>query len=118
MGCSRLVGLADEIGSDSGFAFGMVEAVFFAELEAFEQPGHVAAEGAHGLETLQILADFVRGAAMHHVPILGGNDGHIVHGEIFVELVKGGCCTAAAAAHDGGAGFVGEILTAGTEAAV
>lgn len=63
--------------------------VFFAPLDGFHQERHIFSQGAHGLQALFILQDFLGRAAMHHVPILAGGDGHIVHGKILVEHIKG-----------------------------
>lgn len=44
---------------------------FLSGLDAFDEPGHVVAEGTHGLEAFFVLSDLVRGVAVYHVPVLG-----------------------------------------------
>ena len=57
---------------------------FFLFGEAFQHPGHVAANVAHGLHPFQIFAYFVRRHAMDHVPICRSDDGHAGNAEIFL----------------------------------
>ena len=87
--------LADEVSGHPRFVFGQAE-LFFAELDAFNEEGHIACELAHGLEAFGILCGFAWGAAMDAVPILRGGDGHIGDGEVFVEDVEGGGSSATA----------------------
>lgn len=48
-------------------------------LPAAEDPGQVAGQGAHGLQTLQILGHLLRSVAVDLVPILTGCHNQIVH---------------------------------------
>ena len=89
------IGLADEVGGRPRFVFGQAK-LFFAELDAFDEEGHIACELAHSLEAFCILCGFTWGAAMHAVPILRGGDGHIGDGEVFIEGIEGGGCPATA----------------------
>ena len=76
--------------------------------ECTEHPRHVASEGAHGLQALQILCGFALRAAVDAVPILGGNNGHIVDSEVLIQSVERGTCATASADGDGGGGLVGK----------
>ena len=53
-----------------------------AGFQAFQHPSHVDAEGAHRLQSFGILRGFARQTAMHAVPILGTNDGHVGYREM------------------------------------
>ena len=46
------------------------DARFFACFNAREEPGHIAAERAHGLEALLVFFDVFRREAVDHVPVL------------------------------------------------
>ena len=81
--------LSDEVRPDAGLLLGQGHGGARG-CEALDHPGHVAAQSAHGLKTFRVLTHFVRSVAVHHVPVDGGNNGHLGNGEILVERVKGG----------------------------
>lgn len=76
--------------------------------ECAEHPRHVASEGAHGLQALQILRGFALRAAVDTVPILGGDNGHVVDSEVLIQSVERSACPTASADGDGGCGLVGK----------
>ena len=62
-------------------------------------PRHVTGKGSHGLQALQILCGFALSAAVDAVPILGGNNGHVVDSEVLIQSVESS--TGSSAATDG-----------------
>lgn len=40
-----------------------------ADLNAFEQPGHIASQCAHHLHAFQVMPHLIGRVAMHHVPV-------------------------------------------------
>lgn len=83
--------------------------------ERAEHPRHVASEGAHGLQALQILRCFALRAAVDTVPILGGNNGHVVDSEVLIQSVEGSTSTSSAAYRHRCCGLVGKERRAGLE---
>ena len=81
--------------------------------ERAEHPRHVASEGAHGLQALQILRCFALRAAVDTVPILGGNNGHVVDSEVLIQSVEGSTSTSSAAYRHRCCGLVGKERRAG-----
>ena len=69
--------------------------------DILQQPCHVSAKHAHGLQTFGILQRFTGKTAMHAVPILGRNHRHIIDGKVLVQTVEHGTCTATATAAAG-----------------
>ena len=78
---------------------------FLTERNALHQKSHIFCQGAHGLQTLQILFRLAWCEAVNAVPILTGRDGHAGDRKEFVEFVKRGGKAAAAGSHNGGADF-------------
>ena len=68
--------------------------------------------------TCQILDNLIGSVAVHLVPVVGRDYGHIADGEILVQGVEGGRRAAAAAAHHSRAGLVGHERTAREEESV
>ena len=89
--------IVDEVRPHALFVFRKNNACLLAGLDGLEEPDHVGGQGAHGLQAFLVLADVVGREAVDLVPVLGGNNGHVVHEEILVEAVEGCGCTAAAA---------------------
>lgn len=50
--------------------------------DVFQHPGHIVAQGAHGLQALQILHHIFGTVPMNAVPILRGHNGHLIDGEV------------------------------------
>ena len=67
--------------------------------EGTNHPCHIAGEDAHGLQALQILCGFALSAAVDAVPVLGGDNGHVVDSEVLIQSVEGG--TGSSSATDG-----------------
>ena len=65
--------------------------------EGTNHPCHVTSKGSHGLQALQILCGFALSAAVDAVPILGGNNGHVVDSEVLIQSVEGGTGSSATA---------------------
>lgn len=86
------------------------ESVFTTQCDTFEQPRHVTGKYAHRLQTLGIPTDFIGGVAMHHIPVLRRNDGHIAVGHVFVHLVECRCASAAATGGYRCGRFAGEMV--------
>lgn len=82
--------MPDEIGADDGLQGRGRDAGIFSRLDAFQQPGHLARQVAHGLETLRVLADILGAVAVDHVPIGGTHLWHAADAEIFVQIVQRG----------------------------
>ncbi len=76
--------------------------------ECAEHPRHIASEGAHGLQALQILLGFALRAAVDAIPILGGYNGHVVDSEVLIQSVESSACATASADGDRGCGLVGK----------
>ena len=76
--------------------------------ERAEHPRHIASEGAHGLQALQILLGFALRAAVDAIPILGGDNGHVVDSEVLIQSVESSTCATASADGDRGCGLVGK----------
>ena len=58
-------------------------------LDQLQQPGEVAAQGAHDLFALFVLDDLARLGAMDDVPVVGSRHEHLGVAEEIVELVEG-----------------------------
>ncbi len=86
--------------------------------DAFEHPCHVAAQVAHGCHALGILESFFGRASKGDVPVGGGDDGHLIDGEVLVEHVDAGARSCAASDGDGCSGLVGKGSAAGVESAI
>ena len=83
--------ILDEMGGDPFFINRLLDAFLFSGLHAFQNPGHVAGQGAHGLQTFLVLQGIFPGETVNLVPVLGTGDDHIIHEEILqraVELAK------------------------------
>lgn len=108
------VRLADKVGGDACFLLGQGDARLAPSLHTFEEIGHIPAKEAHDLHTFQILCHLLRRISMDHIPIPGGNDGHLGDGKILVELIQcgGGSCTPCG--HDGRCRFQPEGINAST----
>ncbi len=86
------------------------DSVFTTHCDTFEQPRHVTGKYTHCLQTLGIPAYFISGVAMHHVPILRRDDGHIAVRHVFVHLVECRCASAASAGGYRCSRFAGEMI--------
>jgi hypothetical protein len=95
----------NEIRHDDGFVSWIFNTGFFACLDAFGEPGHIPRQRAHGLQAFKVLADIIGREAVNLIPVLGADNGHVAHLEIFVETVERGRSTAAAAGDDGSREF-------------
>ena len=73
--------------------------------KALDHPGEIAGEVAHDLKALFVLQDLLGTVAVHHGPILAGDDGHAGDGEILIELIDRSGGAGAAGADDGGGGL-------------
>ena len=51
---------------------------------------------------------------MNHVPIAGGDKGHLINGEVLADNVKAGACSGSACGNNGGAGFASQKLGGGS----
>ena len=89
-----------------------------ARLNAAQEPRHVFAEGAHGLQPLLVAQDLLRRVAVDLIPVLRGDDRHGVDAEIFVQTVKGSAGTAAATGDNGGCGLSRQLPRSAVEQAV
>lgn len=87
-------------------------------LDAAQEPGHVFADVSHGGKALGIPIGVAGHAAKHVVPVGGSNYGHLVDGEVLVEHIEGGRCTAATGDGNRGARLVRKGLAASIECAV
>lgn len=56
--------------------------------------------------------------AVDHVPVCGGDDGHLVDGEILEDDIEGCCGTCAACGRDAGGGFSDEFCGSRVEEAI
>ena len=63
-------------------------------------------------------SDLVGGVAVYHVPVLGGDYGHVVDGEIFVDLIKTGRCAASSAAYHCGCGLACHLAAAAEKSSI
>ena len=86
------------------------ESVFTTQCDTFEQPRHVTGKYVHSLQPLGIPTDFIGGVAMHHVPVLRRDDGHIAVRHVFVHLVECRCASAAATGGYRCGRFAGEMV--------
>ena len=78
-------------------------------------PCHIAGEDAHGLQALQILCGFALSAAVDAVPVLGGDNGHVVDSEVLIQSVEGSTGSSSAAYCHRCSRFVSEERGAGLE---
>lgn len=109
---------ADEIRAELRFGCGGLNARLFARLDTLQKVRHVPAEVAHRLHALLVPQDFLGLAAVDHVPIGGGNNGHLTDRKILVQHVEGGRRSAPARGHDDRAGFMHESSLARVKGAV
>ena len=62
----------------------------FSCFDTFDEPGHIVAEGTHGLETFLVLSDLIGGVAVYHVPVAGADDRHLGIHRVLVQGVQRG----------------------------
>ena len=111
-GAGKTQGSADEIGHGAAGIFGVSDAVCFAQFDALEQPGHVAAQLPHHGAALFILQHLLGLGAVHHGPVGTADQRHVEELGVLHQLIEGaGGAGAAGRAADGG-GLVGQILAA------
>lgn len=113
--CSAV--LPDEVGR-CAIGFGCVDTSGLSCLDTAQEPGHVFTDVAHGGKALGIPIGVAGHAAKHVVPVRGGDHGHLVDGEVLVEHIEGGRCTAATGDGDGSARLVCKGFASGIECAV
>ena len=89
---------------------GKSDSVFTTQCDTFEQPRHVTGKYVYSLQTLGIPTDFIGGVAMHHVPVLRRDDGHIAVRHVFVHLVECRCASAATTSGYRCGRFAGEMV--------
>ena len=94
------------------------EAVFLRRqgrvgVDLAEEPGHIAAEGAHSLEAFGIVEHLAVVATVGDVPVLRRNHGHVEGGEVFVYAVDGVGRAGTPAYGHSRRGFIGQELTGG-----
>lgn len=103
---------ADEIGHGAAGIFRVGDAVCFAQFDALEQPGHVAAQLPHHGTALFILQHLLGLGAVDHGPVGAADQRHVEELGVLYQLVqRGGGAGAAGRSADGG-GLVGQILAA------
>ena len=95
----------DEVEEGDGLALRHGHAGFAGGFPAAEHVGHIPGERAHGLHAFDILAHFIGSPAVHVVPVLGRDDGHLKNAEVFVDLIPCGRCAGAARGDDPGGGL-------------
>ena len=79
----------------------------------FKQPGHVFAEGLHGVEGLGVAGDFADIPPIAEIPIAGADDDHLADGEKEIDGAKDMRGAAAPGRHDGRADLALEHLVVG-----
>ena len=109
--------LTNKVGAGA-IGFGGFDAGGLSCLDATQEPGHVFADVSHGGQTLGVLGGLARHGTKDVVPIGGGDHGHLVDGEVFIEYIEGGRRAAAAGNGDSGAWLVRKGLAASIEGAV
>ena len=95
---------ADEVHGVPGLSFGVLYGR--GGVDALQEEGHVAAEGAHGLHAFGVECGLAFGSAVDDIPILRRDHGHMLQLEHHGERLQGGCGASAAADGDAGGGLV------------
>lgn len=95
---------ADEVHGVPGLPFGVLYGR--GGVEALQEEGHVAAEGAHGLHAFGVECGLAFGSAVDDIPILRRDHRHVLQLEHHSERLQGGRGATTAADGDAGCGLV------------
>ncbi len=93
------------VGGFEGGGFGGSGEVFFAGIDAMEEPGHVFAEVAHDGFAFLVIFDLLLVHTEAHIPVAGAGDDHFGDEEEMVDGVVGEDGAGSSGDDDGGADF-------------
>lgn len=110
--------LSDKVGEGDNLLLREGNPGLLPGLLALEEPGHILAQDAHDLHSLQVLFDLLRVGAVDHVPVSGGNNGHLHQAEIFVQLIPSGGGARPPGGDDSGGGLEKETVPAAAEVGI
>ena len=85
---------------------------------ALEHCRHVATQITHCLHAFGICQHILCLAAVDHIPVAGGNKGHLVYGEVLADNIKAGTGAGSPGGDNGGAGLAPHMAAGSAEKSV